>query len=85
MTFGIKAGVKQALHRLGFTAKDTLIRRPAYSQEIPVNLLSGPGIERIYWALCLAAGSAYHGYSAAEIQAHAAAGSDAMPMLRSFW
>ena len=40
-------------------------------------LLSGPGIERIYWALCLAAGSAYHGYSAAEIQAHAAAGSDA--------
>ena len=40
-------------------------------------LLSGPGIERIYWALCLHAGSAYHGYTAAEIQAHAVAGSDA--------
>ena len=40
-------------------------------------LLSGPGIERIYWALCLDAGSAYHGYTAAEIQAHAVAGSDA--------
>ncbi len=40
-------------------------------------LLSGPGIERIYWALCLNRGGDYHGYSAAEIQAHAVAGSDA--------
>ena len=40
-------------------------------------LLSGPGIERIYWALCLNGGGEYHGYSAAEIQAHAVAGSDA--------
>ncbi len=40
-------------------------------------LLSGPGLERIYWALCLDGGGDYHGYSAAEIQAHAVAGSDA--------
>jgi glucokinase len=40
-------------------------------------LLSGPGLERIYWALCLEAGIDYQGYSAAEIQTRARDGSDA--------
>jgi glucokinase len=40
-------------------------------------LLSGPGLERIYWALCLTGNIEYQGYAAAEIQARAVAGSDA--------
>jgi glucokinase len=39
-------------------------------------LLSGPGLELIYWALCRTANAHYEGYTAAEIQAHAVAGSD---------
>jgi len=40
-------------------------------------LLSGPGLERIYWALCLAEGIPYRGYTAAEIQSRAVESTDA--------
>lgn len=39
-------------------------------------LLSGPGIERIYWALCMQGGGAYEGHTAAEIRQHAVDGTD---------
>jgi len=41
-------------------------------------LLSGPGLELIYWALCRNANAHYEGFSAAEIQAHAVDGSDTL-------